>query len=347
MSAQTPENTIESERSPATFDLDALIRELDEGFERLPEGALRECQANAERVTPRLIEALEKATRLRRGGKSPPGSAHLYGLYLLAEFRATQALPALLEMLTLPEDALDDLVGDDLTESIPRILGTLGAEHPDLIESMIAKHELFYFVRSAAAGALCAMVAQGTLPRSAAVEGLMRQMRSAVEAGDRDTATIAVCHLGNLNPLEVQDEIRSAFERKLINEEMTSWHGFAQYDLYPDRPGECPHLNREHFVAIDDAVAELNAWRRFDEMPERQVVEELSSGLRQNEWSQSYFGDGLDEDALDGELGDLAPPHYDQSLTIRNEAHRIGRNDPCPCGSGKKYKKCCLKRGDE
>ncbi|MDR2090324.1 MAG: SEC-C domain-containing protein [Clostridiales bacterium] len=22
---------------------------------------------------------------------------------------------------------------------------------------------------------------------------------------------------------------------------------------------------------------------------------------------------------------------------------RIGRNDPCPCGSGKKYKKCCGK----
>ena len=26
---------------------------------------------------------------------------------------------------------------------------------------------------------------------------------------------------------------------------------------------------------------------------------------------------------------------------IRNTAPRIGRNDPCPCGSGKKYKKCC------
>jgi len=22
---------------------------------------------------------------------------------------------------------------------------------------------------------------------------------------------------------------------------------------------------------------------------------------------------------------------------------RVGRNDPCPCGSGKKYKKCCLR----
>jgi len=26
---------------------------------------------------------------------------------------------------------------------------------------------------------------------------------------------------------------------------------------------------------------------------------------------------------------------------------KIGRNDPCPCGSGKKYKKCCLNRGAE
>ncbi|WP_337489209.1 SEC-C metal-binding domain-containing protein, partial [[Ruminococcus] torques] len=28
------------------------------------------------------------------------------------------------------------------------------------------------------------------------------------------------------------------------------------------------------------------------------------------------------------------------SGTIRKEK-KIGRNDPCPCGSGKKYKKCC------
>lgn len=23
---------------------------------------------------------------------------------------------------------------------------------------------------------------------------------------------------------------------------------------------------------------------------------------------------------------------------------RVGRNDPCPCGSGKKFKKCCLRK---
>ena len=33
---------------------------------------------------------------------------------------------------------------------------------------------------------------------------------------------------------------------------------------------------------------------------------------------------------------------YKDSKTVRNE-NKVGRNDPCPCGSGKKYKKCCGK----
>jgi hypothetical protein len=33
--------------------------------------------------------------------------------------------------------------------------------------------------------------------------------------------------------------------------------------------------------------------------------------------------------------GDDAPIH-----TVRREEPKVGRNDPCPCGSGKKYKKC-------
>lgn len=32
---------------------------------------------------------------------------------------------------------------------------------------------------------------------------------------------------------------------------------------------------------------------------------------------------------------------WDGGSTYRRETKKIGRNDPCPCGSGKKYKKCC------
>ena len=30
-----------------------------------------------------------------------------------------------------------------------------------------------------------------------------------------------------------------------------------------------------------------------------------------------------------------------KSGTVHNENRKVGRNDPCPCGSGKKYKHCC------
>ncbi|MFA7705765.1 MAG: SEC-C metal-binding domain-containing protein [Candidatus Omnitrophota bacterium] len=28
---------------------------------------------------------------------------------------------------------------------------------------------------------------------------------------------------------------------------------------------------------------------------------------------------------------------------MQSQQPKVGRNDPCPCGSGKKYKKCCAK----
>jgi preprotein translocase subunit SecA len=31
---------------------------------------------------------------------------------------------------------------------------------------------------------------------------------------------------------------------------------------------------------------------------------------------------------------------FDKPATVRREDEKVGRNEPCPCGSGKKYKKC-------
>jgi Predicted metal-binding protein related to the C-terminal domain of SecA len=34
---------------------------------------------------------------------------------------------------------------------------------------------------------------------------------------------------------------------------------------------------------------------------------------------------------------------YETQQPYRRDENKVGRNDPCPCGSGKKYKKCCGK----
>jgi preprotein translocase subunit SecA len=65
--------------------------------------------------------------------------------------------------------------------------------------------------------------------------------------------------------------------------------------------------------------------------------------------------EGGDQHSAGGPLpgrGDLAFSQQDQSQTdgeelelvipsARRESPKVGRNDPCPCGSGKKYKNCC------
>lgn len=45
------------------------------------------------------------------------------------------------------------------------------------------------------------------------------------------------------------------------------------------------------------------------------------------------------EDILTEEKREEIAKELKDSRTVRNE-NKIGRNDPCPCGSGKKYKKC-------
>jgi len=60
----------------------------------------------------------------------------------------------------------------------------------------------------------------------------------------------------------------------------------------------------------------------------------------QNEWKSTP------RDAFDGrtpaEMMEDSPGLMPGKVeTFRREEPRVGRNDPCPCGSGKKYKKCC------
>ncbi len=46
-------------------------------------------------------------------------------------------------------------------------------------------------------------------------------------------------------------------------------------------------------------------------------------------------------------LPEKAPVRVVRGFTARRPVQKVGRNDPCPCGSGKKYKKCCAEKDAE
>jgi len=50
---------------------------------------------------------------------------------------------------------------------------------------------------------------------------------------------------------------------------------------------------------------------------------------------------------VDAVLPASAAPKVVSGFTARRAVERVGRNEPCPCGSGKKYKKCCWRKDEE
>lgn len=80
-------------------------------------------------------------------------------------------------------------------------------------------------------------------------------------------------------------------------------------------------------------------WERFTDPWKFYEPEEIET--RQRRWAEE--GAALDEPFAD-EFGAYygRPDFYDLPEPYIRPEPKIGRNDPCPCGSGKKYKKCCL-----
>lgn len=320
----------------AEAEVDAAMRELDAGWDRLPEEALRTCQRHRDLAIPRLIAVIKEAVRLGKQGEAREGGAHDFALYLLTEFRATEALPAILELLSLQEPMLDRLLGDTLTELTHRMLAVLAADQADLIESLLASPHLNEYVRWEAGQALVQLVVDGRISRREAVERLTRQLRTAVQSRDIWGTTIAVNELGELNPLELQEEIKAAFDAELVDESMTDWKYFADHLFYPQQPGDCPELGRHKQSEMSDTVEEMRGWYCFSDKArqerERWEAREAERTTGAQEWGDVLFGGPLlGLDPLGENLG-----------SFRRDTPRVGRNDPCPCGSGKKYKKCCL-----
>ena len=54
-------------------------------------------------------------------------------------------------------------------------------------------------------------------------------------------------------------------------------------------------------------------------------------------------GAGLEDTAINLVDGNITEKEGGLNRTVVNKEPKVGRNDDCPCGSGKKYKNCCGK----
>lgn len=94
----------------------------------------------------------------------------------------------------------------------------------------------------------------------------------------------------------------------------------------------------EGFDMFDEMIASI----KVDVVKLLLNARKKESGITRQEAAQ-ITGAGLEDTAINLVDGSYSQKEGGMNKTVVNKEPQVGRNEPCPCGSGKKYKNCCGK----
>jgi hypothetical protein len=298
-------------------DLDQIIADLDLAHRELPVEAIHEARRYRSAIVPKLIEVLQKASAEARSGEKPEGQAPFFALFLLTEFQAKEALPAILEAVSLPGELPFDIFGDAITSVLARVLAAFVGNQHEVLDQLIRDQGLNQYVRWEAAQAYLLLVRDGLLTRLEAVQHLQQHLREAIQHDDYAIAGPLVSQLTRLAPKEAYDDIVEAYQRDLVETILVGLND-VEKNIAEGEAGFRRWQARCEPTGIADTIAELETWAAFRKEPPPRP-------------------------SAQPPLPRIAPPSG-LFPPPESPARRIGRNEPCPCGSGKKFKKCCGSR---
>jgi len=113
--------------------------------------------------------------------------------------------------------------------------------------------------------------------------------------------------------------------------------GYAQMDPKVEYKREGMRLFDATWTAMGERVTDLIF--RMEQLDEDFIGSTwVETSARHDEAQSTAQMANEQEAAIQSSQGEV------KVETIRNRGQRVGRNDPCPCGSGKKYKQCCMRK---
>jgi hypothetical protein len=279
---------------------------------RFPEATLKEAVANRDDIIPPLLEVLEAVARDPDSFANGDRMTHIYAMYLLAQFRKSQAYPLLVRIFSAPGDLAFDLAGDVVTDDLGRILASVSDGDIGGMTSLVENEHANEYVRAAALDGLLTLVACGRRSR----EEVMTYFRGLFHTLGRTPSMVwdslaAAC--ADLGPVEAAEHLRQAYDEGLINPGFIAWEEITEE--LAKSPRATLERAKDRYTLIDDVVEEMGSWPCFDE-----------------------YAEGVEDDEAS-----LSPLQVDLEVPepYRRNQPKVGRNQPCPCGSGKKFKKCC------
>ena len=281
----------------------------------LPVEAIQAARAQRAILTPAFVRVVE---RVAAGSADPNDVDALFLVFhLLGEWREKSAYRPLCALLRLANDDLRRGLSGAVTETSHRVMAAVFDGDPTPLQAIIRDPEANEFIRSRMCEALAMVTLRGELPREAAA-AFLRECFDELAPQDECfvwdgwQSAIAMLGLVELVPL-----VRQAFEREFISPCSLSFENFEE-DLDRALAGGATSasLRAPEFDLFGDTVEEFSSWAFA--RPKRTAKEKPAGG-------------------------EVVWRSFDNGPAV-NPYRNVGRNDPCPCGSGKKFKKCCLSR---
>ncbi len=312
------------------MDVTEILAELEYCRGTFPRGALEAAIANRDLMIPELLSVLE--TSVNDFGKlvaEPDYMLHLYAMYLLAQFREPRAYPLIVEFFSLPDGATDEAAGSLVTEDLCRILASVSCGDDSGIKSLIENETLDEYVRSAAVRALVALVACDEKSR----EEVISYFHELFNGGIRREYSVVWNNLvscgADLYPEELYNDIEQCYRDDLVESFFVSLDNVRDM-LKLGKEETLRQLGiRREYTLITDMIRDMEWWDCFKpaENPKRKLENKIAKAKLSK--------------LLRRRSKAVRRPHEEPM-----RSRKIGRNEPCPCGSGKKYKKCCLLKGE-
>lgn len=303
--------------------LDEAMRALRDTGGRLPRAAMRWLLDHWDEAEPPLIASLDVGATDDAIAEEDSMVA-FFASHLLAEKAATAAYRPFCRMLHGPERSRD-VLGDAITEGLGGLLRRLFDGDVEPLCALVQDQAADGYVRGCALLTLAVLNRDGRTPDFDMGAYLTRLCDDAATMNDETlwiawADAVAMLGLDALVP-----KVRWVYATERIPPSYASYHHFEK-DLADCRTatGLRKMLETHTMEPLTDAIGSLSRWYSFS-TPSRPL------DTHQPADPSTVFKITGQASAAIGLAGSQA---FNRPV--------VGRNDPCPCGSGRKYKKCCL-----
>jgi len=248
----------------------------------------------------------------------------MHALLLLTELKEESSIEVFLDVLRQDSEYFETWFGDFLTDGFWELLYAIANERLELLYNFVIEPNCYTYAKSSVSQMAEQVVLHQPERRPEVVDWYKRVFECwiANEENDDiiDTEVIAffISDVVNIQLTELIPEITTLFNLDLVAQGISGSLQHCLEDI--QEPSTIDRKNK-----ISTSI--------FD---------------RYNNYTSTWlnYGEEEEEDYSDYEDDEPLKEIYEEvknTVPLPGEKPKVGRNEPCPCGSGKKFKKCCGK----